>query len=291
MSNRFYPVSLAQIERWRRRQGTSIDEANARFMQFVILDCIASYASLRNNMALKGGNALRLVYQSPRSTKDLDFSIDENGLPDDPDQLREMLNSALRRAEKRFDVRAKCQRVKRKPPRPTDTRPTYDIGVGYQFRDHPYFHDLMNRNVSTVIPLEISFADLVCDVSRHVLRSGDRESIRVCTLEDIVAEKLRALLQQKVRNRNRHQDVHDVAYFARERDHELDGNKVGKYLVEKSAIRDIVVSKSAFDDEIRERAAYEYEKRLREQAGKHFIHFADAWNGVLSLVETLDIPD
>ncbi len=82
-----------------------------------------------------------------------------------------------------------------------------------------------------------------------------------------------------------------LAYFAREREHELDGQKIGEYLMEKSAIRDIVVSKAAFDDDIRDRAAYEYDKRLREQAGKHFIHFADAWNGVLSLVETLDIPD
>jgi len=61
--------------------------------------------------------------------------------------------------------------------------------------------------------------------------------------------------------------------------------------MEKSAIRDVVVRKSAFDDEIRDMAALEYDKRLQEQAGEHFIHFADAWNEVLSLVETLDIPN
>ena len=286
-----YPVSLAEIEKWRQEHGTSIANANSRFMEFVILHCFAASAPLRNSVALKGGNALRLVYQTPRSTKDLDFSVDGEGIPDERDRLREVLDRALRRAEQRFGVKAKCQRVKRNPPGPNATHPTYDIGVGYQFPSDRYYHGFMDRNVSTVIPLEITFFDRVCDVSAYTLCPGESESIRVCTLEDIVAEKLRALLQQKLRNRYRSEDVFDIAYLMKRDNRELDRSKIGEYMIEESAIRDIVVSKSAFDDEIREMAAYEYDKRLREQAGKHFIPFANAWNEVLSLVETLDNPD
>jgi len=213
MSNQCYPISLAEIEKWRREQGASIAEANSRFMEFVILHCFAANELLRSSVALKGGNALRLIYQTPRSTKDLDFSVDGNGVPDESEHLREALDRALRRAEQRFGVRAKCQRVKRKPRSPNATRPTYDIGVGYQLPSDRYYHNFMDRNVRTVIPLEITFFDRVCDVSSHTLCPDEDESIRVCTLEDIVAEKLRALLQQKLRNRHRWQDVFDIAHL------------------------------------------------------------------------------
>lgn len=291
MSNLCYPVSLAEIEQWRQEHGTSIANANSRFMEFVILHCFAASAPLRNSVALKGGNALRLVYQTPRSTKDLDFSVDGEGIPDERDRLREVLDRALRRAEQRFGVKAKCQRVKRNPPGPNATHPTYDIGVGYQFPSDRYYHGFMDRKVSTVIPLEITFFDCVCAVSLHTLSPNESEAIRVCTLEDIVAEKLRALLQQKLRNRHRSQDVFDIACVMKRDTGELNRSKIGEYLRKKSVIRNVDVRKSAFDDETRDMAAFEYDKRLREQAGEHFIHFADAWNGVLSLVETLDIPD
>ncbi len=285
MNGDLYPSSLADIPQWSRVNKTTTLEANIRFMEFVILNCIASDPTTGHGMVLKGGNALRFAYQSPRSTKDLDFSVTAGEIPDNTDRIRGLLDIALRYAERRFYVKAKCQRAKRNPMSPKATRPTYDISVGYQFPSDTYFHSFENRNVPTVIPLEVSLNDLVCETCPWT----GVESLRVCSLEDILAEKLRSLLQQKARNRNRHQDVYDIARNVRRS--VVDRRKIGSYLEQKSRLRDIEARKSSFDNVIRDKAGEEYEQRIREQAPRDFIPFEEAWQEVLSLVQSLDIPD
>jgi predicted nucleotidyltransferase component of viral defense system len=130
MNGHSYPASLADIPQWVRENRTTTLEGNIRFMEFVILNSIASSSATENGMVLKGGNALRFAYQSPRSTKDLDFSVAAADIPDNADRIRSLLNDALRFAERRFNVKAKCQRVKRNPSSPQATLPTYDISVG-----------------------------------------------------------------------------------------------------------------------------------------------------------------
>src|SRR3990167_1269150 len=129
-----YPTSLVDIPRWSQKNSTTTLQANIRFMEYVILNCIGSNPTTQRGMVLKGGNALRFAFQSPRSTKDLDFTVAGHEIPDDANRLRSILNDALRFAERHFHVKAKCQSVKRKPPpNPHSTRPTYSITIGYQF--------------------------------------------------------------------------------------------------------------------------------------------------------------
>ena len=46
----------------------------------------------------------------------------------------------------------------------------------------------------------------------QLIRLGETgETFRAYSLIDLIAEKLRALLQQEVRNRNRRQDIYDIA--------------------------------------------------------------------------------
>lgn len=286
MTNSAYPSTPAEIDAWRRENVVTSREARLRFMEFAVLRCVASHAVTRKSMVLKGGNALRFVYQSPRSTKDLDFSVDTDGIPDNEDKIRDLLNNALAWAERRFNVKAKCQRVKRKPKQKLDsTHPTYDVGIGYQFPDDRYFHNFDDHNSPMVIPLEISLNDLVCETAEW----ADVRGLRVCSLEDILAEKLRSLLQQKPRNRNRWQDVYDICTYVRQSG--IDQSKITEYLRAKSSIRGIELRKSNFDNEIRERAAFDFEVHVKTQAPRHFISFDDAWRDVVSLVQCLDIPD
>jgi len=239
MTNRNYPSDLSEIDSWSYEQNVSTEQGRIRFVEFVILSCIASHSITRIGMVLKGGNALRFAYQSPRSTKDLDFTADTHVIPDNEDAIRRLLEESLAFAERRFNVKAKCQRVKRNPRRPEATRPTYDIGMGYQLPSDRYFHNFDNRQVSTVIPVEITLNDLVCDA--HEL--ADIAGLRVCSLEDILAEKLRSLLQQKPRNRNRWQDAYDICTYVRRA--EFDKAKVAAFFLKKSSIRDIEATKSA----------------------------------------------
>ena len=285
MAGQPYPSTLAEIESWSRENVATTLEARIRFMEFVILNCVASDGITGRGLVLKGGNALRFAYQSPRSTKDIDFTVDAVDIPDYADRIRELLNDALAFSERRFNVKAKCQRVKRNPKNPEATRPTYDVTIGYQFPTDRYFHNFEDRTFPTVIPLEITLNDLVCDIAEWDGVPG----LRVCSLEDILAEKLRSLLQQKSRNRNRWQDVYDICRVMRQTD--VDRRKIAEYLVRKSSIREIEVRKSSFDGEIRERAAFDYETRVKIQAPRDIIPFDDAWQSVESLVRSLNIPD
>ena len=161
--------------------------------------------------------------------------------------VREKLETALRRVEKRFGIKAKCQRVKRNPSREGATRPTYEITIGYQYPDDRYYLNFDDKIVPTVIHVEISLYDKVCEAISIYLASDSRSRLRVCSLEDIIGEKLRALLQQPLRERNREQDVYDIAWTFRRNKSQLDYSKIGKYLQEKSKFVTSMPNRSAFN--------------------------------------------
>lgn len=226
-------------------------------MEFVILERLASNRELRNGIVLKGGNALRFAYQGCRSTKDLDFTVvdDDQAVPDNEEDL---------------------------------------VKVGYIFSNDKHFHNFEERNVSDVVPLEISFGDMVCEKKPLKLVEHETSRLMVCSLEDIIAEKLRALLQQPVRKRDRTQDVYDIARCRQQFADKLDLSKIADFLLRKSSIRtDIEVRKSRFDNEIRDmaKAGSAYDKMIADQAAAYPINFDVAWNEVLTLVQSLDIPE
>lgn len=136
-----------------------------------------------------------------------------------------------------------------------------------------------------MIPLDISTNDPVCDMTEMQLNLSDR--IQVCTLEDIAAEKLRALLQQPIRNRNRRQDVLDLALILPRED--LDLGSVASYLATKSHARGITPTRAAFrSSEIMERALFEYHE-LAATTTEQFLPFDEAWEIVLQVVDQLDM--
>jgi len=112
----------------------------------------------------------------------------------------------------------------------------------------------------------------------------------VSTLEDIVSEKLRALLQQPIRNRNQRQDVLDLAVIV-QANPALNRDQIGAFLLIKSSARGIVAPKSAFlDPEIARRAKIDYEA-LEMTTRTVFIPFEEALAIVLALVYELPIPE
>lgn len=114
--------------------------------------------------------------------------------------------------------------------------------------------------------------------------------LRVCSLDDIIAEKLRAILQQVPRNRQRPQDVFDIASMIRRHGNAVNLVKISEFLIKKSAAREIIASKGAFNTAARELAAHSYDAQIRPFT-TDFIPFEEAWDEVLNLVSKLDIPD
>ena len=205
MGNFNFPGSFEDLEPWRRRWNATREEARRRFIQFVVLDSIGS-SRLGVQLAFKGGNALRFLHGNDRSTLDLDFTADAT-LPDDENSIRLALDAALGRAERRHQVKARCQSIRRKPPGTARTRPTYSIKVCYQLPLDRYYQNFAERlTFSEIIEVEISLNDLVCETKQGRLKL-DSQPILVCSLEDILGENLRALLQQIPRNSSRPQDL------------------------------------------------------------------------------------
>lgn len=290
MAERAYPTSLAELVRWQQQSGTTPTEARLRFMQFVVLDSIAG-SGVAAELAFKGGNALRFVFRNRRSTIDLDFS-GAAGFPDDPDQIRARLDPALRQRWPQFGVRDRCQSVRRNPKDPAATLPTFQITVGFAFPGDRRFPDFETNPgpVSVVVDLEISPNEVICETTQSRLSEDSPGSLRVCTLEDIVAEKLRSLLQRPLRNQNRRQEVLDIATVLAGHPDGLDETKVGEFLVAKSRGRNITPTRSAFNEDARARAMVDYD-RLRRDAAETFIPFEQAWAVVHALVHWLTIPD
>ena len=139
------------------------------------------------------------------------------------------------------------------------------------------------------IPVEISLNEPL--VRNSILIIGaNGPTLRVATIEDIVGEKLRAILQQPIRNRSRRQDVLDIALVL-ERGLDLDRAIVAEALLKKSAARDVPVSRQAFrESAIRDRAQIGYDA-LADTTRVRFIPFDEAFAALLTLVQELALPE
>ncbi len=102
--------------------------------------------------------------------------------------------------------------------------------------------------------------------------------------------KLRALLQQPLRNRHRPQDVLDICVAVQENPH-LDLSLTGEFLLEKAKARNVPVSRAAFHQAEIKTRAFEGYNQLRETTRHAFIEFEEAFEIVLSLVHRLPLPD
>lgn len=280
-----YPESIAAIASWARSQEVPVSEARQRYAQFAVLHAIASSRTLRAALCFKGGNALDFVWFANRSTLDLDFSIADEATES---QLVEALREGLAVATAELGLTFRIQKVERRPPSPDFPWATVRLKVGYAFPDEPRLRGAIARgeDLSAVVPVEISLNEVVG--ASELVQFGGSEPLAVCTLEDIVAEKLRALLQQALRNRTRNQDLLDIAAILRDGP-ALDLAKVADFLQRKAAARNVPVSRSAFrDPELAARAHREY-ATLQETTRRVFIPFDEALAALEAFVEQLPI--
>lgn len=271
--------------------GVTIDEARRRFAQYVMLCGIASVRRLRESLVFKGGNALDFVWQPNRSTVDLDFSLDMEVSQHQihVDTLRNLLTQGISRASSRYGVAVAVYSVKQEPPGEHRTFITYTASVGYALPDERQLQIRMANNQSSphIIRIEISINEPICDATMVTI-DENYQQLRVSTLEDIVSEKLRALLQQPIRRRTRPQDMLDIAVIVRG-NFGLNRDRVAAFLRAKADARHVLVSRTAFHDpEIAERARVGYDA-LEATTRTIFIPFDDALATVLAFVDELPI--
>lgn len=261
---------------------------------YAILEAFALDAELSQNFVLKGGNALRFGFYGVRASVDLDFSS-TNSFPNQPhassqallDQLCERLDESLKGTASRYDF-ATLQIQKRvvlPPGKDLRMFPAFQITVGYSKYPErkPPFND--------VVRLDITLNDAVCETEYIAVQTFQ---VHISGLNDIIAEKLRSLLQQVPRNRYRPNDVFDIWFYTTKASHILDVDAIAAFLQKKSEDKPGLgrISHEMFQaPAIRERAEVGYAQIARRlPSGTLFPNFDEAFDQVLAFVVQLPLP-
>jgi len=182
----------------------------------ILLNAIALTPELGSQLYLKGGILMALAYNSQRTTGDVDFSI--QGPPEiRASEIRSLLDRSLQRAAAVCgypDLVCRVQGRIRERPRPetfhTATAPALEVTIGSAMRGTNEEVRLGDGRAIAVLRVDISFREPVETMQRLVIDTG--RTISAYGLPDLVAEKYRAILQQRTRSNpgTRRQDVYDI---------------------------------------------------------------------------------
>lgn len=231
----------------------------------IFLSTIALSPTLCDSLILKGGTLMTLAFESERATVDIDFSATAE--PADFDRkLTEELDSLFSMVAVKLgylDLICRVQSIEKKPRRENFENmrfPALLVRIGTARRGSNEEKRLRDRQSSRVLQVEISFNDEVYCAQKMTLSEVD-SSVRVFTVHELIAEKLRALLQQEIRDRYRRQDIFDIAYLVGK--FQLDENDrsiIRESFMKKCRSRDIEPTIDALSNpEIRRRAAADWE--------------------------------
>lgn len=260
-----------------------------------ILDALSHDPALLDAYVLKGGNALRFAYEGQRYSTDIDLTTVESKGAQETAASEAALESFCTRLDAALAAVAPARgyavmvvQRRRVIPSGRDHRtfPAFQVTVGYSTvagRQPPF---------SEIVRLDVTLNDVVCE-SEYVEVGG--VEVHVSSLDDILAEKLRALLQQVPRNRTRPSDVYDVWYYVTRARPLLNPTQIGTYLVEKSDGKEGLgrITTALFHNpEVRDRSSTGYDAiagRLRDDEA--LPPFDDAFGVVLAFVGELGLPD
>jgi predicted nucleotidyltransferase component of viral defense system len=264
----------------------------------VVFKAIALSDKLSNSWVLKGGNALKKVFKSPRASVDLDFTEKDTITNEDEKTLNEFLETACEdlndklqqvvSASKFEDLVVQSKQIKPRNVSFLRDHPAFEVKVGYSLRDdrEPPYMD--------AVKLEISLNDVVCEDQLYEVDGG---TIKVCSLNDIIAEKLRSLIQQKeeVRNRSRPNDVFDIWFYHTRLEYLFNYEKISEFIIKKGKAKfdESLIKKSTFteDQELRQKAQVGFEEIEERVANVDFPSFEEAYTEVVRVVKKLSIPD
>jgi predicted nucleotidyltransferase component of viral defense system len=204
------------VRAWVEAANTDPELYRARQVTEIALATIGASAKLSRILVLKGGALMALAFESVRLTRDVDFTAEAE--PDGfADALRHELDRDMPRVAMRLgylELALKIQSIKMKPRKDRFEEhdfPALLVKVA-SARQGPEQKRLEAGHATRTVSIEISFRDPV--FSSQILQLNDGPArVRAFTLEELIGEKLRALLQQPIRNRYRRQDVYDIAYL------------------------------------------------------------------------------
>jgi predicted nucleotidyltransferase component of viral defense system len=172
------------------------------------LNAMYSFEEVRKNFVFKGGTCLRKCYfENYRFSEDLDFTLLDRKFEVNMD----FINKIIKKAESTSGAKFYFER--KKLQKANEVEKGFEIKIKYWGADHKQNQNpLPPLRWQTYIKLDISFAEklLTKPVLKPIIHNySDKEmifqSISVYSLEEVISEKLRSLIQ-----RNRPRDVYDI---------------------------------------------------------------------------------
>ena len=231
-----------------------------------------SYTQSIPFIALKGSILISLSYFGSRKTKDVDFSTNLKKNDFDIDELTEELseNIILSNEELEYDVVCQLQNFKFKPPSADSSWPTIKFSIGYaSYGKASELKKLRNNNSPRVLHLDCSINE---EITEYTYINIDEDiTLKAYSLHDLIAEKYRAIIQQKTRHPSgyfyRKQDIYDIYKLLTENSIYIDKSKVLHSLIQKSHAREIDIYYGLLEEKIIvERSRKGYEEQAQEVA-------------------------
>lgn len=259
---------IANIPEWVRNSPKG--DEGFREAVHIILETIATDARLSELLCLKGGILMALHYESQRHTTDIDFSTEKAFSTDAEDEIKELIETRLAEAADRmaYDTECRLQRWKVQPGR-DKTFVTIQMKIGYATRNSREHERLLRGSAARTVSIDYSYLESIPQFEEISL--GSDGVLRVYAIQTLVAEKIRSLLQQPIRGRNRRQDVFDLHHLLNTRP-ELYSQEyketVLRAIIVKCEDREVPVDQNAFDNpEIHDMALADYHSMDDEVEG------------------------
>jgi predicted nucleotidyltransferase component of viral defense system len=264
----------------------------------ILLHALRLTPNIGKRLYLKGGILMAIAYGSPRTTTDIDFTAAASSNEPFADELINSLDVALARsaADLGYSLVCRVQRVEKRP-RPeifgTARGPALKVTLGTAERtDSREMQRLQIGQAYQVLHVDISFNEPVGAIQELILEDEKAASpvqgVLAYAITDLIAEKLRGLLQQVTRNRARRQDVYDISHLID--CFSLDDDELSETLRsfrEKCQAREIVETREALaDPEVVRRARAEW-GTLKQEIEEPLPDFDSCFQKVLEFYERL----
>lgn len=269
-------------------------EAEFRKAVHILLYTLALSDERKCQYALKGGILLAIRYDSPRFTTDVDLSTSEAFTQDRADLFLDQIGSQLPHSVASLgygiDCRVQSHEVRPKPGGEDKQFFTLQIKIGYAVQGTRQHRRLLDGKTSKTFQVDYSFFEKMPNLEGLTIDEG--MVLPAYTIHDLVAEKLRTMLQQAVRNRYRRQDAFDIYKLLNQGvlESKDDRKRVLESLLEKSASRSLEVSQTSLDaPDIRDRSRREYENLRAEVVGT-IPEFDAVYDRVVEFYRTLPWP-
>lgn len=281
-------MKLLDIENW---IANSPDNSTKAFRQAVhiILLAISKSPELKSKMIFHGGLLLTLKYSGIRYTKDLDFATANKRADIDEEAfLNEMQQSLLESSETLpYGLACKIQSSRIKPRGEGKHHQTLEINIGYAYKGTIDHQHLIRNNCTNVVKVDYSYNEINQNIEVLELIKG--ANIQAYSLSDFIAEKYRAIIQQKTRNRIRRQDAFDIYWVIKNnflRGNEIK-NKILKSFKVKSDSKGVSVDQFILrDKDIIRRSQTDYDS-LAQEIDVDLPPFKDMYKIVQNYYESL----